>query len=46
VGRELRLRGLNARVLTGGTVRVGDVVRKLPISPDSALAMDMAQALT
>ena len=28
-GRALRLRGLNARVLTPGTVRVGDVVRKL-----------------
>ena len=29
VGRELRLRGLNARVLTGGIVRVGDLVHKL-----------------
>jgi hypothetical protein len=29
VGRELRLRGLNARVVTGGTVRVGDTVRKV-----------------
>ena len=28
-GTQLRLRGLNARVVTGGTVRVGDVVRKL-----------------
>jgi len=28
-GRELRLRGLNARVVTGGTVRPGDEVRKL-----------------
>lgn len=27
VGRELRLRGLNTRVLTGGVVRRGDVVR-------------------
>jgi len=26
VGRELNLRGINARVLTGGTVRVGDAV--------------------
>jgi MOSC domain-containing protein YiiM len=30
VGRALRLRGLNARVVTEGTIRVGDVVRKLP----------------
>ncbi len=30
VGRQLRLRGLNAKIITAGTVRVGDVVRKLP----------------
>jgi hypothetical protein len=29
LGRELRLRGLNAKVVQSGTVRVGDVVRKL-----------------
>lgn len=29
VGRELRLRGMNARVVTAGTVRVGDPVVKL-----------------
>jgi hypothetical protein len=29
VGRELRLRGLNARVIVTGTVRPGDAVRKL-----------------
>ena len=29
VGRSLRLRGLNARVITPGTVRRGDRVRKL-----------------
>ena len=28
-GRELRLRGMNARVVTAGTVRVGDPVVKL-----------------
>lgn len=28
-GRRLRLRGLNARVIVGGTVRVGDVVAKV-----------------
>jgi hypothetical protein len=29
-GRELNLRGINARVVRGGVVRVGDAVRKLP----------------
>jgi hypothetical protein len=29
-GRELRLRGLNARVVSSGTVRPGDMIRKLP----------------
>jgi MOSC domain-containing protein YiiM len=29
-GRELRLRGLNARVVQGGTITVGDDVVKLP----------------
>jgi hypothetical protein len=29
VGRDLRLRGLNARVVVPGTLRPGDEVRKL-----------------
>jgi MOSC domain-containing protein YiiM len=29
VGRGLRLRGLNARVVVSGTVRAGDAIRKL-----------------
>jgi hypothetical protein len=29
-GRELRLRGANARVVVGGIVRAGDVVHKVP----------------
>lgn len=29
VGRELRLRGLNARIVTGGSIEVGDTVTKL-----------------
>lgn len=29
-GRELRLRGANCRVVQGGRIRVGDVIRKLP----------------
>jgi MOSC domain-containing protein YiiM len=29
VGRELRLRGMNARVVVAGTVRPGDTIRKL-----------------
>jgi MOSC domain-containing protein YiiM len=31
VGRQLRLRGLNARVIVPGIVRVGDAIRKLPV---------------
>lgn len=30
VGRELRLRGINTRVIYPGVVRVGDVARKVP----------------
>jgi MOSC domain-containing protein YiiM len=30
VGRELRLRGVNAKVVTGGTVRQGDIIRRVP----------------
>lgn len=30
VGRELNLRGVNARVIAGGTARVGDVLAKRP----------------
>jgi MOSC domain-containing protein YiiM len=29
LGQAMRLRGLNARVVTGGVVRPGDVVRKV-----------------
>jgi MOSC domain-containing protein YiiM len=29
VGRELQLRGINARVMQSGTIRVGDVARKV-----------------
>jgi hypothetical protein len=32
-GRELRLRGLNARVVVTGTVRTGDTIRKCPVGP-------------
>lgn len=30
VGRQLRLRGVNCRIVVGGTVRVGDAVRRVP----------------
>jgi hypothetical protein len=29
IGRELRLRGLNARVVQPGTIRLGDIVKKI-----------------
>ncbi|MFK7908288.1 MAG: MOSC domain-containing protein, partial [Chitinophagales bacterium] len=29
IGKELHLRGINAKVIQGGTIRKGDVVRKL-----------------
>jgi hypothetical protein len=32
LGRSLRLRGLNARVVTAGVIRAGDQVRKLTVS--------------
>ena len=32
-GQRLRLRGLNARVLVGGTIVTGDTIRQLPPSP-------------
>lgn len=31
VGRDLRLRGANCRVIVAGVIRVGDAIRKLPI---------------
>jgi hypothetical protein len=32
VGKELHLRGINAKVIKGGTIRVGDVARKIVAS--------------
>jgi hypothetical protein len=29
IGKELHLRGVNAKVVQGGIIRVGDVARKL-----------------
>jgi hypothetical protein len=34
VGRDLRLRGLNARIVVPGTIRQGDAVRKRPAEPE------------
>jgi hypothetical protein len=34
-GRQLRLRGLNARIVVPGTVRSGDVIRKVATVPES-----------
>jgi hypothetical protein len=38
VGRDLQLRGVNARVVQPGTIRSGDVVRKIESAPPSATA--------
>jgi len=35
LGKELHLRGLNARVVRAGPVRKGDIVRKMRLNPDS-----------
>jgi hypothetical protein len=40
VGREMRLRGLNARVVVGGVVRPGDAVAKL--RPQAAVPQPLA----
>ncbi|MCU0498271.1 MAG: MOSC domain-containing protein [Anaerolineae bacterium] len=38
-GRAKRLRGVNARVIQNGTIRIGDSVIKLPASDASALSV-------
>jgi hypothetical protein len=38
VGRELRLRGLNARVIVSGTVRTGDAILKCAAGPPGSFA--------
>jgi hypothetical protein len=40
VGRQLRLRGMNARVVVPGTVRVGDLAVKAPAGMLRALSAD------
>lgn len=37
IGRKLRLRGLNAKIIISGTVRVGDEIRKLPAGQPATL---------
>ena len=44
VGRELRLRGLNARVVVPGTVRAGDTIRKCPRPSETGQARAAARA--
>lgn len=34
IGRRLRMRGMNTRVVVPGTVRLGDVAAKVPLPPD------------
>ncbi|MDQ6724597.1 MAG: MOSC domain-containing protein [Actinomycetota bacterium] len=38
VGRSLRLRGINARVLRPGTIRAGDTVRKVAVRAEAGAA--------
>jgi hypothetical protein len=38
VGRGLRLRGVNSRVLVAGVVRVGDLISKLPAAQPAVVA--------
>ncbi|MEA2901093.1 MAG: hypothetical protein QOH36_980 [Actinomycetota bacterium] len=38
-GQTLRLRGINSRVVVAGTVRVGDLVEKLPPAPATAVPL-------
>lgn len=38
VGRSLRLRGINARVLRPGTIRIGDPVRKVTVRVEAGAA--------
>jgi MOSC domain-containing protein YiiM len=37
VGKQLQMRGINAKVVQGGVIRVGDAVSKIK-APASALA--------
>jgi hypothetical protein len=39
LGRELRLRGMNTKVVVGGTVRPGDRVRKIPAARPAAVEL-------
>jgi MOSC domain-containing protein YiiM len=34
IGRQLRMRGVNTRVVIPGTVRLGDLAAKVPLPPD------------
>jgi MOSC domain-containing protein YiiM len=43
-GKRLRLRGLNARVVVGGTVRQGDAVRRCPDQDSRAQAAARARS--
>ena len=44
-GRALRLRGANARILVGGTVRTGDEITKLPPPDDAEPAYDLRRVI-
>jgi hypothetical protein len=43
VGRQLNLRGINARVVEAGVIRVGDVARKLDWRPNETTSPTLAE---
>ena len=45
LGRQLRLRGMNARVVVPGIVRPGDLAAKAPISPTASSSLETIRQL-
>jgi len=41
IGRQMRLRGMNARVVVPGTVRLGDLAAKAPARLAASLSQEL-----